>query len=59
MKYDNKGLTKKIEVYAHDLSPYFECVLLKEEIEKLNDRNLEKDNASLVIEFIELKSLVG
>ena len=51
MKHDNKGLKKKIEMYAHDSSPCSECVLLKEEIEKLNDKY-----TPLAIENVELKS---
>ena len=73
-KHDNKNLKRKIEFYVHDSSPCFECVAFKEEIEKLNDQlasfsglnnstknieNLIKNNALLVAELAELKSLVG
>ena len=51
MKHDNKGLKKQIEMYAHDSSPYSECVLLEEKIKKLNDKY-----APLAIENVELKS---
>ena len=73
IKHDSKSLKRKIELYVHYASPYFECVMPKEEIEKLNDKlasclelensaknveNLEKNNASLVVEMVKLKSLI-
>ena len=51
MKHDNKCLKKKIKVYVHDSSTCSECILLEEEIEKLNYKY-----APLAIENVELKS---
>ena len=54
VKHDNKCLKKKIKMYVHDSSPCYECILLKEELKKLHDKD-----ASLAIETVELKSHVG
>ena len=48
LKYDNKDLKKKIEIYVHDSTPCSKCGLLENEIEKLNDKheslNSEEEN---------------
>ena len=44
LRHDNKDLKKKIEQYAHDSSSCFECVFLKEEIDRLNDLIIEREN---------------
>ena len=48
LKYDNKDLKKKIETYVHDSTSCSKRSLLKNEIEKLNDKhaslNFESEN---------------